>query len=127
MKSFLKLLGAASLLAGLFNVAQAGQVCNKSDWWCYEGGPSQNLTTYGRLDVSGNLSLNGNLSAPSVIPNSYTVSQIAALVPASVGQIIIVSNPTTFNAGGAGVCVSTGTAVGSFIQISSATAISVCK
>lgn len=127
MKNMLKLLVASMLLGSMVGMAQAAQTCNRSDWFCYEGGPSQNLTTYGRLDGSGNFTANGAITTTALTPGPYTAAQVAALTPANSGQIIVISNPGAFNAGGVGLCVSTATTLGSFIAVSSATALTVCK
>jgi hypothetical protein len=50
MKNSFKLFLGLMLIAG---TCRAAQVCKSSDFWCYEAGPSQNLSTPARLDSSG--------------------------------------------------------------------------
>lgn len=53
------LLGIALLLGYDMVLYAAAQVCQPTDFWCYESGPSQNLSTMGRMDSSGNLTVKG--------------------------------------------------------------------
>lgn len=59
MKFFLKFVGALVLLSGISRWSVAANTCQPSDMWCYQTGPSQSLTTVGRMDALGNLVLNG--------------------------------------------------------------------
>ena len=137
MKRLWELIGVLFVLVGFVTMSYTAQVCNKTDWLCYEGGPSQNLTTYGRLDVSGNLTVLGTVTASSGLTSmstlgtlaltAQTAAQIYTLVPTTTGQLILVSNPQTFNQGTYGLCISSGIGTGAFIQISSASAITACK
>lgn len=60
-------------------------------------------------------------------PFVQTIAQISALTPSTTGQVIVISNPATFNAGTYGLCISSGILTGAWVQVSSATAISACK
>ena len=51
-----------SVVVGMVALARATTTCTRSDMYCYESGPTANLTTIGRLDSSGNLTVAGNES-----------------------------------------------------------------
>ncbi len=103
MKRFLKCIGFAALLAGLWKASYAVNACTKSDFWCYQSGPSQNIVTPGRLDASGNLTLLGEsiwnplvvtgVSSQSTISPSATYMQIL-----STGGPVLLGGPV--NGGG---------------------------
>ncbi len=68
------------------------------------------------------LPVNGNgVGVPSV--SSTTLNAITPYI----GQMAFCNNCVNFNGSKGGLCVSTGTAVGSMIAVSSATALTVCK
>ena len=76
------------------------------------------------VDTSGNIVTSGTVTG--AFP-SYTGAQIQALQAVTTGQMVLISNPTKFNSGSMGVCVSTGnTAVNQFIAVSSLTAVTAC-
>ena len=68
-----------------------------------------------------------NFGYVNISVSSMTASAISSLTPQGVGNLVVCTNCGAFNFGTSGLCMSTGTTVGSFIAISSATAVSVCK
>ncbi len=69
-----------------------------------------------------------NLGLVSLSISSMSATGVAALVPPNgLGSLVVCTNCGAFNAGVAGLCMSTGTLVGSYVAISSATAVTVCK
>ena len=66
------------------------------------------------------------LAAP-LSPFSRTAAQILALTPTTTGQMVFCSNCSGWNGSKGGVCTSSGVAVGSWIAISSATAVLTCQ
>ena len=83
MKNLLKLLGAAALLGVMFSLVQAAQTCQRTDFFCYESGPTGNLLTPARLDANGNLTILGNesVSGTSSVTGSNTVGGISVYTP----------------------------------------------
>ena len=76
MKNIWKLFGALSLLGAVTYWAQAAQTCQRTDYLCFESGPSQNLSTPFRVDSGGNLTANGNiLNGPAGIGLANTLTQ----------------------------------------------------
>jgi len=60
MKRVWKFAGGIAALLGAVGIAYATQTCQRSDFLCYESGPSQNLSTPFRVDSSGNVSVAGS-------------------------------------------------------------------
>ena len=52
-----------AVIFGFYSLSQAAQVCNRADMYCYESGPTGNLTMIGRLDSSGNQTVTGSLNS----------------------------------------------------------------
>ena len=79
-------------------------------------------------DDSG-VTINGvqDLGSNGVLIPSITRANVLTLKPAYAGQMIFCTGCLDFNNQLGVPCVSTGTAIGGFIAISSATAVSVCK
>jgi len=131
MKRFLMVIGVLSILAG---ISYAVITPGKTDMLDYCTGPNEANCIY-KLDNIGNVTAAGTITSNSGAMSAFasvgltplTTTQISVLVPSQTGQIIDCSNCATFNGGLGGLCISSGTTVGSFIQISSATAVSVCK
>jgi len=123
----------AAVIVGFYSLAYGAQTCARTDMYCYESGPTGNLSTIGRLDSSGNLSLNGNTVLGSgagvstggvgnlsyggisvYTPQSVTVSSCSTIVPTST-YIQVVSSGSTLLMGN---CATPGAPI-----ISTATAI----
>jgi hypothetical protein len=75
MKNIWKLLGALAVLGGVIQWGQAAQTCTRTDFWCYESGPSGNLSTPARLDASGNMTLTGTASITGPIATPANIIQ----------------------------------------------------
>jgi hypothetical protein len=67
MKKILAGLAAFVFLAGVVTIARGAQTCNRTDFLCFESGPSQNLSTPFRVDAAGNLTTAGGVTATGSI------------------------------------------------------------
>lgn len=92
----------------------AANTCAKTDLECLVTGPTANPTTQWRVDSGGNITTNGSATLGGVfVPFPQTIAQMNALVPGVAGtQIILCSNCTQ-----SALCVSSGTAAGSWVVI----------
>lgn len=139
MKKLFKL-GVLGLIVAVVPLAQAVQVCQKSDIQCYESGPSQNLSTPFRVDATGNVTTaggvtmtgnetisgtgtNSNAGSQSIAgrtiytPLSVTVATTSAISPSATYIMIVSSGGNLVMNGGAS------TAAGIYPLISTATAV----
>ena len=124
MKNLLKLLGAFSLLGVMFSVSQAAQTCQRTDFFCYESGPTANLLTPARLDANGNLTLLGNdtitgnstTSGSTIYPPTTSANLVTAsiLSPAGTYELLAATGPMTITA-----ISTTGIAGGQYMILSS--------
>lgn len=132
----MKLLKMLALSLGLSVAAYAVTIQS------FNGTGANSTTVEHTWDDSGNYTANGTITANGVTATSgginttgaftglllaKTTLQLQTYVPVGTGQPIFCSNCQTFNGTLGGMCVSTAAVVGSFIQVSSATAVSVCK
>jgi hypothetical protein len=115
MKNLWKLLVALSVLGAGFNVAQAAQTCQKTDFFCYESGPSQNLSTPARLDANGNMILLGNATVAG------TVATPADIIQGTVGSGAIITNTAPNSSLAIPVVVSSGVSQGGVLIAGSTT------
>ena len=119
MKNIWKIFKAMALLGFVSQLSLAVQICNKTDFMCFESGPSQNLSTPYRIDSSGNMyilgtgasSLQSNvvegLSAVATSNQSSGITNTALVIPvllsSAVSQgaaIIITSTNVVTNVNG---------------------------
>src|SRR5579864_7557347 len=64
MKKIGKWVLALTLCAG--GVVRAAQVCQRTDFLCFESGPSQNLSTPFRVDAAGNVTSASSIAAGTI-------------------------------------------------------------
>lgn len=96
MKRHLGLIALAAGVIGLFcGGAFAAQTCQRSDFFCYESGPSQNLSTPARLDASGNLSVLASSMTGQTTFSGLTVANPVNIV--SVATTTILTPTAGFN------------------------------
>lgn len=123
MKEMWKLLGMFVIVASVARVINAA--CASSDFWCYQSGPSTNLTTQGQLSSGGNLTLNGGpviIGKTVLTPTSQvTVStQVPIAITATWMQIESTGAVVEFVAGSAYPAITTATATsGQYLVLSS--------
>lgn len=115
-----KLLLAVAALLGLGAIAWAGHFTDIL--------PPASAT--GCMPVSNGYDYNCSTDsgAPSMVLNApatlliQTTAQIALLTPGTTGQLLVVSNPQTFNTGTFGLCISSGIGKGAWVAVSSSAA-----
>ena len=66
MKNIWKLLGAFALLGVVLQGVHAAQTCNRTDFLCFESGPTASLLTPFRVDAAGNVTILGTESVSGV-------------------------------------------------------------
>lgn len=83
-----KLLAASAILA-MAGLAFSAQTCTKSDFLCFESGPSQSLTTPFRVDSAGNMSVAGTGTFTGNVTQSAntTINGITTFAPPAVVTI----------------------------------------
>lgn len=117
-----------AVIVGLYQVAHAAtQTCQRTDFFCYESGPTGNLLTPARLDSSGNLTLFGSetVSGQSIYPPISQVN-ISTIVPVSVtGSFMVVDSTGSMVPFSTSVAIATSTAInGQFFILSSTSSVS---
>lgn len=60
MKKIKQFIGIFSLVIGFVVIVHAAQICQSSDFLCFESGPTENLKTPFRIDSAGNVTINAN-------------------------------------------------------------------
>ena len=112
MRNIWKLLGALSVLGVVLQWGHAAQTCQRSDFQCFESGPSGNLSTPFRVDAAGDLTAAGTVATPANIvqgtvgsgsliantaPNSSLSIPILVSSPVAAGNVIVVGSVTGTN------------------------------
>lgn len=143
----------AYLLAFLPVFGAAANTCTRTDFECYQSGPSQNLNTQWRIDATGNVTSAGNLTANgnlsvlgqssftgqstvsglSIYPSQFVnVSTTTAITPTSTyillnstGSAVVLNGGSGNAAGGPYPAISTATiANGTYIVLGTTTSAS---
>jgi hypothetical protein len=80
MKNIWKLIGALVVLVGVLSLGYSAQTCQRSDFLCFESGPSQSLITPFRVDAAGNVTILGNESVTGTTTNTGTTTALSNIL-----------------------------------------------